>query len=95
MPVVILFDPWTGWMRFGAGWVEFQLDRSEAERATILDLFASVQPGLLPGASQFADLNGEIVEDDPATSEHIAAPAAIRDPFSAQHHPMWDRWLDA
>jgi hypothetical protein len=84
----------TGWLRFGAGWVEFQLQRNEAERTTILELFADAQLSL-DGETRLADLYLKSLEEPTEHSTPIAEPAAIRDPFLSQHHPMWDLWLDA
>jgi len=84
----------TGWLRFGAGWMEFQLQRNEAERTTIFELFPDVQLSL-ESKRRLADLNLKGLEEPRVQSEPIAEPAAIRNPFLTEHHPMWDRWLDA
>jgi len=84
----------TGWLRFGAGWAEFQLERNETERTTFQELFADAEISL-KGDVRLADLDLKSLEGDLERSEAIAEAAANRNPAMGQDHPMWDRWLDA
>jgi hypothetical protein len=81
-------------LRFGAGWVEFQLQRNDDERTTLWEICEEEQLSL-DDEPRLATLNRRILEGDVQSSAPIAAPTVIRNPFLSQHHPMWDRWLDA
>jgi hypothetical protein len=83
----------TGWLRFGTGWVEFQLSRHSAEPTTPLELGYG-SPFRLKSEPGPDDILRQILEEDTTDSEPVAEPAGPRNPFLSQHHPMWDRWID-
>lgn len=73
----------TGWLRLGAGRVEFQLQPNPDERR----LLEPIEDGPILGRGErrLADVMQELLEEEQALR---------RDPFVDQHHPMWDRWID-
>jgi hypothetical protein len=74
--------------------VEFQLQRNEDERTTHSIIFGEEQLSR-DDEPRLATLIRRILEGDVQSSEPIAAPPAIWNPFLSQHHLMWDRRLDA
>jgi hypothetical protein len=83
----------TGWLRFGRGWVEFQLQRHPSERE-LLKAPPRYRRSSLDIETRLVRIDREILEgEDAAEGPGVEIPVT-RNPFLNRDHPMWDRWID-
>jgi hypothetical protein len=82
----------TGWLRLGAGWAEFQLQRNAADWL-ISDALGEVAPPRGRGERLAHDMR-KALEENVQIARRATAPVVRHDPLPGHQHPMWDRWID-